>query len=51
MFADFVPRQAIEEYEIKGEQRALDDCYDAKRPPKKMSLADIAGLFDFVYGP
>ena len=49
--ADFVPRETMQEFEIKGLQRTLDDAYDAKRLPKKMSPADIAGLFDFVYRP
>lgn len=46
--AAFVPRAAMQEFRIEGLQRTLDDAYDAKRLPRKMSPAQVAGLFDFV---
>jgi NitT/TauT family transport system substrate-binding protein len=48
---DFVPRATMQEFEIKGLQRTLDDAYDAKRLSKKLRPPDIAGLFDFVHQP
>jgi NitT/TauT family transport system substrate-binding protein len=45
---EFQSRESNQLKEIRGEQRVLDEAFEAKRLPKRMTHEDVKGVYDFV---